>query len=445
MIVAPAIRRSNRQILVIRKYRTGGTSVKRKKRNRILALLIVGALFLAGCSATNINDASISITPANANVVTGTTQQYTGTVGGNQVQNSLLTWSVNSIPGGNNTVGTMSAEGVLTAPENVPSPNTETITAAESGISSDGTTTLGFSASVPVTIVPASGSGSGGGSVKISVSPSTVSSGGVATLLWSSVNVIADSCTINGQYSIDGVTVGAGGSVQVSSSQTTSYSYSCTALNGGVVSQSATLTVQPPEMIAISLTTSATTVTAGGTIQVSAAVSNDPSNKGVTLGTSFGSLAPSTPENVAGPFPATYTAPAPSLVTENTNVTITATSVADPSISTSVVIVVTPASTAPPSGELPQTVISPGFSNVAPGGSEDFTCTVTGNGVTNSGGTFSLVPAPDPSQTGMIVATGPNTATYTAAANVPSLITIQLFCTPVQFPQYATYAEINVW
>ncbi len=70
---------------------------------------------------------AVTVSPASANVRAGTTQQFSATVTG--TANLAVTWSVNSIPGGNNTVGTISTTGLYTAPATVPNQNNVTITA----------------------------------------------------------------------------------------------------------------------------------------------------------------------------------------------------------------------------------------------------------------------------------------------------------------------------
>lgn len=57
---------------------------------------------------------AVSISPSAATLITGTTQQFTATVYG--VSNPTITWSVDSITGGNSTVGTVSGSGLYTAP-----------------------------------------------------------------------------------------------------------------------------------------------------------------------------------------------------------------------------------------------------------------------------------------------------------------------------------------
>src|ERR1700751_3514568 len=95
---------------------------------------------------------------------------------------------------------------------------------------------------------------------------------------------------------------------------------------GGGKSQTPT----PPPNVTLTITANPTTLQAGGTAQVSAMVSNDPSTKGVTWTVSCaaapcGSVSPSA---TASGVSTTYTAPASAPASDLT-VTISATSVAN--------------------------------------------------------------------------------------------------------------------
>ena len=89
----------------------------------------------------------VSISPTSATVQTGATEQFTTTVTGSS--NSSVTWSVNTIQGGNSTIGTISTTGLYTAPSSVPSTNPVTVTATSVADTTE-------SASATVTITAAS-------------------------------------------------------------------------------------------------------------------------------------------------------------------------------------------------------------------------------------------------------------------------------------------------
>ena len=115
--------------------------------NRLfLTLFPVLALFLVGCAAVRSSGSGttpqppapqqiqVSVAPNPANVRTASSQQFTATVTGST--NSTVTWSVNNLPGGNSTTGTINSSGNYTAPAALPNPNTVTIQAASSADSS---------------------------------------------------------------------------------------------------------------------------------------------------------------------------------------------------------------------------------------------------------------------------------------------------------------------
>ena len=106
---------------------------------------------------------TVTISPTSASVqAAGGTQTFTGTA-----QNATtpgVTWLVNGVLGGNTTLGTISAQGVYTAPATVPSPATVTVTAASI---QDPTRTADAQVTITAppapTTPPASSSGGGGG------------------------------------------------------------------------------------------------------------------------------------------------------------------------------------------------------------------------------------------------------------------------------------------
>jgi hypothetical protein len=81
---------------------------------------------------------TVSVSPSTASVQTGATRQFTATVTGST---ATPTWSVNTIAGGNSTVGTISATGLYTAPASVPS-GAITIRATDAGAEGTATVTV---------------------------------------------------------------------------------------------------------------------------------------------------------------------------------------------------------------------------------------------------------------------------------------------------------------
>jgi hypothetical protein len=70
------------------------------------------------------------INPDNISVTTGTSKTLVATVTG--TPDSTVSWSVNGVVGGNSTAGTITADGVYTAPANLPSPQHVSVTATSS-------------------------------------------------------------------------------------------------------------------------------------------------------------------------------------------------------------------------------------------------------------------------------------------------------------------------
>lgn len=95
---------------------------------------------------------TITVSPASISVQTGATQTFTASVSGSS--NTAVTWQVNGVVGGSATTGTISTAGVYTAPSNVPSAPTVTITAIPAA-----DTALTATSSVTITAPPKSGGG----------------------------------------------------------------------------------------------------------------------------------------------------------------------------------------------------------------------------------------------------------------------------------------------
>ena len=116
-------------------------------------------------SATVTIKLHIEVAPATATVPTGGTQQFTATVQG--VANTTVNWKVNDIAGGNATVGTVTADGLYTAPEAIPSPNTVSVTAvAQADTSKSASATVTIVLSIAVSVSPATSAVEIGGTVQ---------------------------------------------------------------------------------------------------------------------------------------------------------------------------------------------------------------------------------------------------------------------------------------
>ena len=119
---------------------------------RPTSLLVVLALLLVhtGCGSTSNKNSqppppeiTVSVTPTAASVRAGATQPFTATVAG--TTNNSVTWSVNGVVTGNATTGTISSNGVYTAPATVPNPNAitvEAVSAADASATASSEVTL---------------------------------------------------------------------------------------------------------------------------------------------------------------------------------------------------------------------------------------------------------------------------------------------------------------
>lgn len=148
-----------------------------------------------------------------ASVMVGQQAQYTAAENGSPI---TPTWSVNTVTGGNSTVGTISAAGLYTAPQAVPNPANVTITATSSGATAG---------SVSVTINPPTNPTI----VSFVASPGTIQSGGSSTLSWTTNNGV--SLSIN-QGVCNPCTPVNQGSIVVTPTETTTYTLTATGAAG---------------------------------------------------------------------------------------------------------------------------------------------------------------------------------------------------------------------
>ncbi|MBZ5697290.1 MAG: hypothetical protein LAN18_01940 [Acidobacteriia bacterium] len=92
-----------------------------------LVLLLLN-IFLISCGGVASSaPVTVTVLPTSAQPFTGSTVPFTATV--QNAGSSAITWQVNSIPGGDTTVGTINASGLFTAPNAVPNPPTVMVTA----------------------------------------------------------------------------------------------------------------------------------------------------------------------------------------------------------------------------------------------------------------------------------------------------------------------------
>jgi uncharacterized protein (DUF1800 family) len=99
---------------------------------------------------------AVKVSPATAQVRDGASQQFSAAVTGSG--NTAVTWSVNSVAGGNTTIGTVDTKGLFKAPANLPNPNAVKVTAtsvADTRASGFATATLDYPIPTLTSIAPA--------------------------------------------------------------------------------------------------------------------------------------------------------------------------------------------------------------------------------------------------------------------------------------------------
>jgi hypothetical protein len=103
--------------------------------------------------------AAVSVLPAKATVAPGGAQIFASSISGSGTLAGGVAWSVNGVPGGNTTVGTIVVNGatsaVFTAPATIPSPATVTVTAASvAAATKTGSAAVTIACAVPNAIAP---------------------------------------------------------------------------------------------------------------------------------------------------------------------------------------------------------------------------------------------------------------------------------------------------
>jgi hypothetical protein len=145
---------------------------------------------------------SIAISPVTASVTVATPQQFQAGVSGGT--NTIITWQVNSVTGGNDTVGRIDASGKYIAPVQVPSPPTVNVSAVsyeDPQLSVTAVTTI--VAPPTVTISPTSATLTAG-SANTKTFTATVTGAATTNVDWKVNNVLGGNSTL-GTISASGV------------------------------------------------------------------------------------------------------------------------------------------------------------------------------------------------------------------------------------------------
>jgi len=123
-----------------------------------IGLLLAFGLIVAGCgsgSASSTPSTTIQLSVTSATVAVGSTFTFTASVVTSNT-NQAVNWQVNSIAGGNTTVGTIDVNGNYLAPSTVPVPNTVTVTAiAQADATATASATVTIDSGIRVAVTPA--------------------------------------------------------------------------------------------------------------------------------------------------------------------------------------------------------------------------------------------------------------------------------------------------
>jgi hypothetical protein len=367
----------------------------------------------ASATVTILPPVAVSISPTTAQVVAGKTQQFAATV--INTTNTTVTWSLSGSGCSGNTCGAVSSSGLYTAPATVPSPARVIVTAASVADTSK-------SASATVTILPP---------VAVSISPTTarVVAGKTQQFTASVINTTNTAVT----WSLSGA--GCSGNTCGTISSSGLYTapgtlpspaqviVTATSVADTNKTASATVTILPP--VAVSISPATAELVTGKTQQFTATVKNT-TNTAVTWSLNGTGCSGATCGTVSSS--GLYTAPA--AVPSPAQVSVTATSVADPTKSSTASVTI-----------LHSIVItvSPGSAQVVTGKTQQFTATVDGTSDTSV--TWKLSGTGCSGATcGAISASG----LYTAPGAVPSPPQVTVTATSVADTTKSASATVTV-
>jgi len=355
---------------------------------------------------------AINVSPTAATVTAGTQKQFTATVA--NTTNTAVTWSVTGSGCSGASCGTITSAGLYTAPASVPSP-AQVLVAAKSVADPTKTSTA------TVTIVPP---------VSVAVSPAAVQV--VTGTQQQFTATVKNSTNTAVTWSVSGSCSGAacgtitsGGLYKAPAAVPNPALVVVTATSAADPTRSGTasVTIVPPVGVTISPTTA--NVAVGGNQQFLATVSGS-SNTAVTWSVSgSGCTGAACGKVTSNGF---YTAPA--TVPSPANITVTVTSVADPTkFNTATVTIIRTVSVS----------ISPTTTLVATGATHQFVATVTGN--SNTAVTWSITGGGCSGAACGKISTG---GLYTAPSAVPNPALVSVTATSVVDPTKSATAAVTI-
>jgi hypothetical protein len=279
----------------------------------------------AAVTVTALPDVAVTVLPANVNLQGGGTQQLAAVVTG--TTNTAVVWSVDEAGG-----GSVTGVGLYTAP-------TAMGGAFHVRATSVADATRSGTALITVTALPM---------VTVSLSPMTVTLTGGATQQFTAT--VTGSANTAVSWTAEGGSISATG---LFTAPTTPGTVHVTATAVADPTRSATSTVTVTEQVGVTVSPTAAALIPGGTQTFVATVTGS-TNTGVSWGTSGGAITDG----------GVYTAPPDAGV-----YSVTATALANPARSASAMVTVTPVTVS----------LNPPTANLNPGGTFQFTATVTGS------------------------------------------------------------------
>jgi len=355
----------------------------------------------------------IAVTPTGPSVQAGgATQQFTANAV--NLASSAVTWEVNAVAGGNTTTGTISASGLYTAPADVPSSPTVTVTAV-SNANANVSGFAGVTITSPVT-------------VGITPSSATVL---VGTGTQQFTATVANSTNTAVTWTVNGITGGNATVGTISSAGLytapaqiplpATVTVSAVAVVDPAISASAVVTVVH---VGVAVAPSSATLAVLNTQSFAATVTNT-QNTAVTWtvnGIAGGNATVGTISSAG-----LYTAPA--VIPSPATVTVTAVSAADPTQSGSASVTIAPISVS----------VTPVIATLPVLGSEAFLATVLYSANTAVTWQVNGIPGGNAS-----IGTVSTSGDYTAPASVPSPATVTVTAVSVAQPSQSGSASVTV-
>ena len=392
---------------------TAPASVPTPPQLTITAVSVADPSKSGSASVTIIPPVAISISPVTAQVTVGTKRQFTATVTG--TQNAAVSWTIRGSGCNGAACGTISTSGLYTAPSAVPGPPQVSITATSVA---DPTK----SATASVTIIPP---------VAVTISPTTARlvTGGhqqfTATIAGASNTAVSWSIAGSGCSGAGCGTISTSGLYTAPSAVPSSPQVSVTVTSVADPTKSATasVTIIPP--VAVTVSPAAAHVIVGGHQQFTATVTGT-SNTAVSWSIAGGGCSGAACGTIS--IAGLYTAP--TAVPGLPQVSVIATSVADPTKSATASVTILP----------PVSVtVSPTIVQLLVGGHQQFTATV--KGPSNTDVSWSVAGS---GCSGTACGTVSASGLYTAPSAVPSPAQVSVTATSGADPTKSATASITI-